>query len=353
MAPAAAAPASAPLANTVVASPVPALAPSSAGARFITALNEQPADPLRPVPLPFVPLARAIAGPRRVGVRTGPSTSRALRRAGKRAATVGNVVHLDAPPSVSPRAAEVFAHELVHAARPSPVPRFFDDDHHSDEEDLARATGNLVRAVTSPTVAGPGVGSIRRSTDDRALTFGTSGLAVGAGGGLMSALTGAAGQSAPPVPPAAASTDSSTTIRRSVAPRPASERRSARKADRSSSSSPDHGSTGSGAVIRRSLSPSGGAGATSSIFGASSATIIRRTETGDPNAAAGAPDSNPLEQALGRMVSGITEANFRGALTASTGPIRSELIAQIVDAIEDRVIAELERRGRRHNPGVF
>ena len=89
------------------------------------------------------------------------------------------------------------------------------------------------------------------------------------------------------------------------------------------------------------------------IFGASSATIIRRSDVaGGPNPA-GAPDTNPLEQALGRMVSGMTEANFQGALTASTGPIRSELIAQIVDAIEDRVIAELERRGRRHNPGVF
>jgi hypothetical protein len=31
----------------------------------------------------------------------------------------------------------------------------------------------------------------------------------------------------------------------------------------------------------------------------------------------------------------------------------NELIAHIVEAIEERVIAELERRGRRHNPGVF
>jgi hypothetical protein len=37
----------------------------------------------------------------------------------------------------------------------------------------------------------------------------------------------------------------------------------------------------------------------------------------------------------------------------SGGPIRTELITQIVDALEERVIAELERRGRRHNPGVF
>jgi hypothetical protein len=31
----------------------------------------------------------------------------------------------------------------------------------------------------------------------------------------------------------------------------------------------------------------------------------------------------------------------------------NELIERIIEAIEDRVIDELERRGRRHNPGVF
>ena len=38
---------------------------------------------------------------------------------------------------------------------------------------------------------------------------------------------------------------------------------------------------------------------------------------------------------------------------ASTSPSRNELIERIVDAIEERVIDELERRGRRHHPGVF
>jgi hypothetical protein len=32
---------------------------------------------------------------------------------------------------------------------------------------------------------------------------------------------------------------------------------------------------------------------------------------------------------------------------------QAELIDRIVDAIEQRVIDELERRGRRHHPGVF
>jgi hypothetical protein len=37
----------------------------------------------------------------------------------------------------------------------------------------------------------------------------------------------------------------------------------------------------------------------------------------------------------------------------SNSPFENEMIERIIDAIEERVIAELERRGRRHHPGVF
>jgi hypothetical protein len=40
-------------------------------------------------------------------------------------------------------------------------------------------------------------------------------------------------------------------------------------------------------------------------------------------------------------------------LSNSSSPADNELIERIIDAIEERVIAELERRGRRHHPGVF
>jgi len=62
--------------------------------------------------------------------------------------------------------------------------------------------------------------------------------------------------------------------------------------------------------------------------------------------------SSPVETALMKMVFGIASENS-ASLEVSSGPVRSELISQIVDALEERVIAELERRGRRHNPGVF
>jgi hypothetical protein len=38
---------------------------------------------------------------------------------------------------------------------------------------------------------------------------------------------------------------------------------------------------------------------------------------------------------------------------SSITPSTNELIERIIEAIEDRVIDELERRGRRYNPGVF
>jgi hypothetical protein len=328
---------------------LPTAAATVAGAAFLTALGERPADRVRPVPAAFAPLVHAIAGPRPVAVRTGAATTRALRRANKQAATVDNVVHLAAPPESSPPSVEVFAHELVHAARPSPVPRFFDDDHHSPEEELARATGKLLRAVQPAADA-----------TSTALPLGTAGLPVGAGAGMASAVA-ASGSSAstPPAPPVAPAV-----IRRSLA-RTAAERRTSRtrdrEPDRSLPTSSGGGSSGESAVIRRSLSP-GTTGRISNpgstIFGGSSADmIIRRVETGDSSPASSPTDPassvSPIEAALTTMVLGGVATGSNKFVGMSGGPIRTELITQIVDALEERVIAELERRGRRHNPGVF
>jgi hypothetical protein len=357
-----------------VVAPVAGLAPMSAAARFVAAINERPADPVRAVPTVFAPLARAIAGPKPVAVRTGPSTQRALAKAGKQAVTVDNVVHLARAPETSPASVEVFAHELVHAARPSPIPRFFDDDHHSPEEELARATGQLMRAVQPPTEARANSRSAV-APDARVPTFGTAGLTVGAGGGLMSALAGAGAAPMPPPMPSSSSSNASTStasassgsmirrspdnvIRRSPV-RKAAERRSPRDKDTrsSSGSSSASGSSSGGAVIRRSFggssSSSFNGGPPSSIFSSSGQVIRRAIETPEIVVQASAAESgSPFERALASLVSlGVSDGNRQ--VGSSTAPVRNELIAQIVDAIEERVIAELERRGRRHNPGVF
>ncbi|MEY2450516.1 MAG: hypothetical protein QOD92_90 [Acidimicrobiaceae bacterium] len=347
-----------PLAPTALTPPLPGVVPASAGARFLEALRERPADPLRPVPARFAPLARAIAGPRPVAVRSGPATSNALRRAGKRAATVDNVVHLASSPESVPPSVEVFAHELVHAARPSPIPRFFDDDHHSPEEELARATGNLMRAIQPPTIAGQAAADLLRrqpGADSRTPTFGTAGLAVGASGGLMSALAGAS-----PSSPSAPKQDSP--IRRSPASRPAAERRKAR----TSTSSPSRSSTGSAGALSTGSSSSGSMSPSTTIFRSAAGTgVVRRetapTVTGAPGSSifssGGPAGGNNNDGGPGGLTGLVASVGAIGqsanTLSNSSSPADNELIERIIDAIEERVIAELERRGRRHHPGVF
>jgi Domain of unknown function (DUF4157) len=118
--------------------------------RFTQTLRMHRPDPTVALPSHLQVLARAIAGPAEVKLRSGPSTRAALVAAGRPAATVGRIIHLAARPDASTRSAEIVAHELVHAARPSPRPRFFDDDRHSDEETLAQRTGGLIRTLTAP-----------------------------------------------------------------------------------------------------------------------------------------------------------------------------------------------------------
>ena len=40
-------------------------------------------------------------------------------------------------------------------------------------------------------------------------------------------------------------------------------------------------------------------------------------------------------------------------LDTSAGPSTAELVDWIVEQVERRVLEDLERRGRRHTPGVF
>jgi hypothetical protein len=42
-----------------------------------------------------------------------------------------------------------------------------------------------------------------------------------------------------------------------------------------------------------------------------------------------------------------------GSAEQSPATITAETIEWIIEAVEERVLEELERRGLRHNPGVF
>ena len=114
------------------------------GARFLGELARSPRATPRPLPTRLQPLATAIAGDRPVRLSTDTASRAALASVGKVAATTGDVVHLQRMPTTAADHA-VFAHELVHAAHPSPQPRFFDDDRPSAEERQAEQVAQIIR----------------------------------------------------------------------------------------------------------------------------------------------------------------------------------------------------------------
>ncbi|MCB0967704.1 MAG: DUF4157 domain-containing protein, partial [Ilumatobacter sp.] len=120
--------------------------PADLGERFLRELGRSPDVAARELPRPFQPLATAITGSaRQVRLSTDANTRRALDSVGKQAVTVGDTIHMARPVGNDARTHEVLAHELVHVANPSPVPRFFDDDHRGPEERMAEQVAQVIR----------------------------------------------------------------------------------------------------------------------------------------------------------------------------------------------------------------
>jgi hypothetical protein len=296
-----------------------------------------------------------------VRLRTGPATTEALAEVGRAGATVGNVIHLPAPPGKSVRTAEVVAHELVHAVRPSAVPRFFQDDHDTAEERQAMLTGGLVRDLASGSLARGGMATalqrrVEGSTTHKSshLLFGTAGLKVAPGASPLTAGTRAEGAVAGrPSPPAGGAASSAAT-------------------------------TGRGpSTALPSVSAIGGAPASS----AESATTIHRRRAGGRHRLE--PPDATLPPALARLLDRSDNFSLPGAdreprgmeepftdgshsrpstrsggpmsasfmppplVETSSHPISQETLDWIVEAVEERILSELERRGLRFQPGVF
>jgi hypothetical protein len=278
-----------------------------AAERFRETLQRAPAETPQPLPHYYQPLARAIAGRRPVAMRTGPRTTAALVAAGKPAATVGGVIHLRRLPDRSARSAEIVAHELVHVARPSSQPRFFGDDRHSSEETLAEHTGGLARALVAPSV---GVPPPRPSADR--LVWGTQGMPVSAMGGALKALS----QQITPAPP-------------SVAQRTPEPKKGANLVERTA----DMFRQSSGSSSAPALAASPPAPVADAAFPRPGDAAIVRRSTWDT---------------VRRLDTGNTETE-----AVTTAGINAATLEAIIDALEQRVIDELERRGLRHHPGVF
>ncbi len=263
--------------------------------RFRAALAERKADALQPLPAHLVALARSIVGDRPVALSTGPTSRRALHRAGVGAAADGHVVHLPAPPDRSRHTAAIVAHELVHVARATKHhrPRFLGDDHvDTEERDARRMATSIVRrnvVGSTPTVAPPAA-------------TGTAGLPVGGAAGLLQALGGApAGQTA------SAATAAPPMPSRPAAPPP-----------------------------RTGPTPPAPSTAAAAPAGPTAAVPAQPTP-----ASLSAPDHTSSSPDVARPL-----------MTSSPRPDDTDLIDRIVDALERRVLADLERRGL-HRPGAF
>jgi hypothetical protein len=124
----------------------------------------RPLEAPQPFPAGLQPLVRAITGSaRRPFYTTGPATRQALAAAGALGATTGSVVHLPRPPSAEPAALGVVAHELAHLRRPAARPRFLLRSAHTaagdggsdaggagdDEERAALAMGRRVQSAAA------------------------------------------------------------------------------------------------------------------------------------------------------------------------------------------------------------
>jgi hypothetical protein len=224
-----------------------------------------------------------------VRVSTDTASRAALTSVGKVAATAGDVVHLQRMPSTAADHA-VFAHELVHAAHPSPQPRFFDDDRPSPEERQAEQVAQIIRRA-------PVLPRASAAAEPR----------------LQRMPVAPATLSPRPAPPAVTSTEPGTLSAAALA---------ARFAGGSSGG----GSSGGGS------SSSAGVG---TIQRAPAATIQRAPTSSDT-----------IRRALGDdgIASAQQSGNFPYDLTAVE---RRRFVQWLVENLGDRMLEELERRGGR------
>jgi len=312
--------------------------------RFLEVLQASPAPTLRPLPARFAPLARTVLGHTDVHVRHDAGSQAALAAVGKRAATTGNVIHLSRQPS-SAADHEVLAHELTHVAHLSPAPRFFDDDRHSAEERQAEQVAHLIQRSPSLLATRPGAAPLAvartaapvvsngaapsaaiSSTVQRSTAAGGAGIDSGTAAGTTP--SSPLGPLTPPPPratPAAAAPGAPSV----AATRPLTIRRSPDRSKPASTPTPAVAASAP-AVVQRTAAP-----ATRASTGSG---VLQRALTDDSSGSAGGGSGND---------SGDTPAyDIIGGLHRTGGVV--DFVDWIVEQVEDRVVAELQRRGGRY-----
>jgi len=265
---------------------------------FRAAVAERPLERPSLLPTAVLPLARAVTGrsqaPRYT---TGPATRHALLAAGALGATSGSVVHLPEPPSMAPRALGVLAHELAHVAERTPRPRFLLGSlggAHDQGERQARRVGEAARAGAADLVGGMAAGPLAAVAGGSRVAD----LPVGGGAGVAGAARQATLNAAAGLTGGAASTV-------------------AEAADLAGPAVP-------------AMTAAGASSAAPGDVGAGSST---GTPAGPAAATAAAGPAAP------------------GAAPGG-GTLSHSQVSELLEALEERLLAEIERRGGRY-AGVF
>jgi hypothetical protein len=275
-------------------------------------------------------MARAITGhvPR---YRTGHGVRTALRAAGAHAATVDGTLHLPGPPDASPASMGLLAHELTHvaerghhghsAANDAPVrPRFF----------LERLSG----AVDTGERQARRVGEMVRERASQAVPSGLPGTARHPSLPAVPALPGLGDWSPPDLAalpvggPAAALSAARQALGDAAGARDAAMSRAGDALGAGSAALPAAANSALGALARQAGDTGGLPAATAGTAASTLSGVGGLADT----ATAG------LQAAVGQAASSAGDLDSR--------------IGALMEAVEDRLLAELERRGGRY-AGVF
>ncbi len=116
-------------------------------ARWRAAVATAPLESAQPITGRWAPVARAMTGRADTRYTSGPATRGALQAAGALGATTGTVIHLSRPPSDRAEDAAVIRHELAHSRTPVRRPRFLlaGGSGHDEEERSAQRAAHLVQ----------------------------------------------------------------------------------------------------------------------------------------------------------------------------------------------------------------
>ncbi|MFC0110900.1 eCIS core domain-containing protein [Kibdelosporangium aridum] len=179
--------------------------PASPEQRWRAAVASVPLESPKPFPTSVRPLVAQLTGSADgASYTTGPATRRALAEVGALGATTGRVVHLAQQPSADPASLGVLAHELTHARSPITRPRFMLHNHTGSmdsDERHARTVGSQFETATPMRVqrlfGGGGLPSVSGLTNQATGALGSLGnQATGMVGGLANSATSAIGSGA-------------------------------------------------------------------------------------------------------------------------------------------------------------